>query len=187
MRRYREVMQSLSDPVSRAPGTQAGAALDEDTLRLARQVFQCVRAGDVASLQPLLDRGLPTNLRNENGDSLLMLAAYHGWVDLTRALLVAGADPELANDRGQTPLVGAAFKGFTGIVRVLLDHGANVDGHGPDGRTALMTAAMFNRLDVIEFLLERGARADLRDGGGLTAAEAARRMGADEAAERLAG
>jgi ankyrin repeat protein len=45
---------------------------------------------------------------------------------------------------------------------------------------------MFNRLDVIEFLLERGARADLRDATGLSAAEAARRMGADDAAERLA-
>lgn len=32
--------------------------LDDETLRMARQVFQWVRAGDLASLQPLLDQGL---------------------------------------------------------------------------------------------------------------------------------
>ena len=160
-------------------------ALDEDSLRLARQVFQWVRAGDLAAVVPLLQQGLPPNMRNEQGDSLLMLAAYHGHVDLTRALLEAGADPELANDRGQTPLAGAAYKGFTGIARVLLDHGAQVDGHGPDGRTALMVAAMFDRIDVIDFLLERGADRSRRDVGGITATEAAQRMGASRAEERL--
>ena len=109
--------------------------LDDQTLQLAREVFQRVRAGDLAALQPLLDRGLPPNLRNEQGDSLLMLAAYHGHAPLVAALLRAGADPSLANDRGQTPMAGAAYKGFLDVVRALLDGGAPVDGHGPDGRT----------------------------------------------------
>lgn len=160
-------------------------ALDEDTLRMARQVFQWVRGGDLTSLQPLLDQGLPANLRNESGDSLLMLAAYHGHAEVVRALLRAGADAELANDRGQTPLAAAAFKGYVEVVRALLDGGALVDGHGDDGRTALITAAMFDRVEVMEVLAERGADLRHRDASGIGAREAAQRMGAEDAAAWL--
>ena len=67
--------------------------------------------GQARELGELLRMGLPPNLRNEKGDSLLMLASYHGHADTVRVLMEHGADPELANDRGQTPLAGAAFKG----------------------------------------------------------------------------
>lgn len=159
---------------------------DEDTLRLARQVFQWVRAGEMGALEPLLNQGLPANLRNEQGDSLLMLAAYHGHAEVVRALLRAGADAELANDRGQTPLAGASFKGYLDVVLALLDGGAAVQGHGPDGRTALFTAAMFNRLEVVRLLLDRGADPTHRDLAGVNAREAAQKMGAEDAAEMLA-
>jgi ankyrin repeat protein len=159
--------------------------LDDETLRRAREVFHWVRSGDLAALLPLLDQGLPPNLRNENGDSLLMLAAYHGQPAVVAALLQVGADPQLCNDRGQTPLAGAAFKGAADVVRTLLEGGAAVDGTGPDGRTALMTAAMFNRLEIIELLLAHGADPARRDAAGLDAATAARTMGAIDAAARL--
>lgn len=164
----------------------ASPPLDEATLRMARQVFQWVRAGEMGSLQPMLAQGLPPDLRNEKGDTLLMLAAYHGHAEVVRALLEAGADPQLANDRGQTPLAGAAFKGSLDVVRALLDGGAQVDAQGPDGRTALFTAAMFDRLAVVRLLLEQGADLRHRDAVGLNAREAAQKMGAEDAAELLA-
>src|SRR4051795_11886856 len=55
--------------------------LDEDTLAFAQLVFQQARAGDAQGLGQLLGMGLPPNLRNEKGDSLLMLASYHGHVE----------------------------------------------------------------------------------------------------------
>src|SRR5699024_9900387 len=45
----------------------------------------------------------PQNLTNDSGDTLLMLAAYHGHADTVRALLTRGADPNRLNDRGQSP------------------------------------------------------------------------------------
>lgn len=56
---------------------------------------------------------MPANLTNDRGDSLLMLAAYHGHAEAVTALVGRGADPDRANDRGQTPLAGAVFKGRT--------------------------------------------------------------------------
>ncbi|NML15437.1 ankyrin repeat domain-containing protein [Azohydromonas caseinilytica] len=159
--------------------------MDPETLDFLHAVLDAVRRGEAARLAPLLDKGLPPNLRDHKGDSLLMLAAYHGHFDTAEALLRHGADPELANDRGQTPLAGAAFKGDLRMARLLLDHGARVDGTGPDGRTPLMVAAMFNRLDILELLLARGADPAARDAAGMTAWEAALKMGAVEAAQRL--
>lgn len=50
--------------------------LDEATLAWVRGVFQQARSGDAGSLGALLAQDLPPNLRNERGDSLLMLACW---------------------------------------------------------------------------------------------------------------
>ena len=102
--------------------------MDEETLAFLQQVFQLVRAGQAEEFGEYLVRGLPPNLRNEKGDSLLMIAAYNGHPDVVKLLLEHGADAELANDRGQTPLAAAAFKGDIEVINILLDSGADVDG-----------------------------------------------------------
>lgn len=160
-------------------------SLDEQAYEMLHAAFQHARSGDAASLAGLIDRGVPVDVRNHNGDSLLMLASYHGHVHATRVLLARGADPARANDRGQTPLAGAAFKGDVEMVMLLLDHGAEVDGGGPDGKTALMFAAMFDRADVVTLLLERGASPSRRDASGTSARDLARSMGAAGALARL--
>jgi len=156
------------------------AGPDAETIEFAQKIFDLVRAGDVARLQPLLAQRLPVNLRNHKGDSLLMLASYHGHIDTARLLLEHGADPELYNDQGQAPLAAAAYKGDAAMVELLLEHGANIDGAMPGGRTALMMAAMFNRCDVLDLLLARGASPEIRDSAGLSAVDVARIMGAPD-------
>lgn len=168
------------------PGATARPTLDEDTIAFAGRVFQYARLGHHAELLDLLGMGLPPNLRNDKGDTLLMLAAYHGHVETVGVLMAHKADPEIANDRGQTPLAAAAFKGAMPVVLALLDGGAAVDGAGPDGRTALMTAAMFNRVEMVETLLARGADPARRDAGGHTAETAARAMNAPDTPDLLA-
>jgi ankyrin repeat protein len=108
------------------------AELDDETIAFIGRVFAYVRTGDVATMADLLDGGLPPNIRNEKGDSLLMLASYHGHVELSHVLLRHGADPNLRNDRGQTPLAGAAFKGHYTMAQLLLDSGAEVDARDPN-------------------------------------------------------
>jgi hypothetical protein len=159
--------------------------LDVDLVTLARAAFQHSRAGETERMARLLSAGLPVNLCNERGDTLLMLASYYGNLDITRLLLEHRADPERTNDRGQTPLAGAAFKGDIVVAKLLLDYGARVDGKGPDGRTALMTAAMFDQLEVVKLLVERGASTESRDARGFTALDYARAMGAQNTASWL--
>ncbi|MDV2982833.1 UNVERIFIED_CONTAM: ankyrin repeat domain-containing protein [Methylobacteriaceae bacterium AG10] len=175
-------------------------ALDDETLAFAARVFQFARMGHAEELAELFGQGLPANLRNDKGDSLLMLAAYNGQAAAARVILEAGGDPELANDRGQTPLAGAAFKGDADIVRLLLEHGAQVDGAQVDGaqvdgaqvdgagdgtRTALMVAAMFDRTEIVALLLAHGADPARRDATGMSAADMARQMGAKDTPAQL--
>ena len=164
----------------------ARSALDDETLAFAQRVFQHARAGQVQELAALLGMGLPPNLRNDKGDTLLMLASYHGHADLARLLIEHGADREVANDRGQTPLAAAAYQGDRAMVQLLLERGADVNGSGHTGTTALMTAAMFNRTAIVDLLLAHGADVHARDADGLTARAAAQVMGAPDTPAQLA-
>jgi uncharacterized protein len=166
----------MHDPQDRNDTQKQPGAPDDDMIAFAKEVFDVARRGDAAMLDALLAKGLPPNLRNDKGDSLVMLASYHGHADAVRVLLEHKAD---AN-------AGAAFKGFTDVIETLLAHGADVEGASPDGRTALMIAAMFNRVEIVDLLIGRGANPDARDANGFSARDAAEKMGAPDTAARLA-
>ena len=94
------------------PPKQSNDGPDDDMIAFASEVFDVARRGDAAMLDALLNKGLPPNLRNDKGDSLVMLASYHGHADAVRVLLEHEADPNLRNDNGQTPIAGAARTGM---------------------------------------------------------------------------
>jgi len=119
---------------------------DPAFLEFAGRLFDLARTGATVELSAYVDSGVPANLTNDKGDSLLMLAAYHGHADLVAALLERGADADRANDRGQTPLAGAVFKGEDDVVRALLAGGADPAAGSP---SALDTARMFGREDLL--------------------------------------
>ena len=114
------------------------------------------RTGDTPALDAMLAAGLPANLCDEKGNTLLMLAAYHGNAETVRTLLARGADPERLNARGQTPLAGVAFKGDEDVARVLLDGGAGAATPCEGGQTPIQFAAMFGNEGVYKLLASRG-------------------------------
>lgn len=118
----------------------------EALIELANSMFQACRDGDVEALTPLLDQGAPLNLLDAEGNSMLMLAAYHGHSALVRELASRGADVNLLNGRGQSPLAGAIFKGDTQTAKTLLDFDADPDLGTP---TARQTADMFGRTGIL--------------------------------------
>ena len=82
-------------------------------------------SGDAATLAAYVDAGIPVNLTNTNGDTLLMLAACYGHEEAVAALIARGADVNRHNNRGQTPLAGAVFKTDTTIIDLLLSADAD--------------------------------------------------------------
>ncbi|GAA2749749.1 ankyrin repeat domain-containing protein [Kitasatospora cinereorecta] len=123
-----------------------GPELDAELIALAGRLFDAARAGDAAMLTAYLDAGAPTGILNERGDTLVMLAAYHGHAEAVRVLLAHGADPNQLNDRGQTPLAGAVFKGAEDVIDALLTGGADPAAGTP---SAVETAEMFGKAELV--------------------------------------
>jgi ankyrin repeat protein len=71
-----------------------------------------IKRGDEPGLRAALVSGLDPNLINQNGWSLLMLAAVECDVPLGRLLLEFGANPALQNDKSDTALTLATRRGF---------------------------------------------------------------------------
>ena len=138
---------SMSSDGGSAPGEAQEA--DPGMLELAERLFEAARTGDTDMLRPYLDAGVPATLTNAAGDSLLMLAAYHGHATLSALLIERGADLNALNDRGQSPLAGAVFKGYLDVVRVLVDAGADPDSGNPSARAA---AVYFQREELLQLL-----------------------------------
>ncbi|HKT03008.1 MAG TPA: ankyrin repeat domain-containing protein [Rugosimonospora sp.] len=112
----------------------------------AAELFDLARQGRATELATYVDQGVPANLANDSGDSLLMLAAYHGHAEVVDALLRRGADPNRMNDRGRTPLAGAVFTAADEVARLLLAAGADPHAGTP---SAMDTARLLGRDDLL--------------------------------------
>ncbi len=123
--------------------------IDPGVVELAGRVFDLARGGHAVELAAYVDAGVPVNLTNDKGDTLLLLAAYHNHPAAVAALLARGADHSRANDRGQTALAAAVFRQSTETVSMLMDAGADPDAGGPSARA---TAVFFDLPAMVELL-----------------------------------
>ncbi|MFB7504154.1 MULTISPECIES: ankyrin repeat domain-containing protein [Streptomyces] len=120
----------------------SGGLTPEQTRRVLAIAMDLAREGDTGQLVAFVEHGLPVDASDAAGNTLVMLAAYHGHAGTVQALIGLGADPDLRNARDQSPLAGALFKGADDVVLVLRRAGADPDSGTPTARTA---AAMFGR------------------------------------------
>lgn len=120
-----------------------------DPVELAHWLFDRARAGEAERLAAYIEAGMPVNLTDAHGNTLLMLAAYHGHARAVQTLIEHGATVDALNDRGQTPLAGAVFKGYSEVVDVLIAAGADPRAGTP---SAWDTATFFDRPDLLQVL-----------------------------------
>ncbi|KAF2433071.1 ankyrin, partial [Tothia fuscella] len=123
--------------------------LPPEALDLAAKLFDYARAGNTDLLRQYITAGIPPNLTNHEGNTLLMLAAYSGQLETVSYLLDQKADANVLNVRGQSPLAGAVFKGYDEVVKVLLERGADANLGHPN---AVDCARMFKRGEVLRMM-----------------------------------
>jgi ankyrin repeat protein len=108
----------------------------------ATPLLRAAKAGDLAAVKMLLDKGADPNLPNKTGVTPLMAAAGVGSrdndtrgryktesdaIETAKLLLAKGADVNSIEDRGQTAMHGAAFWGWNNLVQFLAEHGEKLD------------------------------------------------------------
>jgi len=124
------------------------------TPNLLPDAADLARNGDAAGLGALLKDGLAVDAQDAKGNTLLMLASYHGKAETVAMLLKSGATVDLRNDKGQTPLGGVAFKGYVEIATLLLDAGADpVADQG--GSTPADFATLAGKTEILALLQAR--------------------------------
>ncbi|MFJ3672464.1 ankyrin repeat domain-containing protein [Streptomyces sp. NPDC090106] len=124
----------------------SGGLSPEQTRRVVAVALDLAREGDTEQLVEFVAHGLPVNVSDEAGNTLLMLAAYHGHAGTVSTLVGLGADPDLRNSRDQAPVAGALFKGADDVVAVLRRAGADLDAGTPTARAA---ATLFGRAHLL--------------------------------------
>lgn len=143
--------QPAAEPSSKPTTT---SQLPPEAIDLATKLFDFARQGKTPELQQYISAGIPVNLTNHKGDTILMLAAYHGHLDTVKMLLDKGADFDILNERGQSPVAGAVFKGYYDIVKEMAERGADLAAGQPN---AIESAQMFHRDDMLQlFGVESG-------------------------------
>jgi hypothetical protein len=82
-----------------------------------------IKRGDEAGLRAALDTGLDPNLANQNGWTLLMLAAVEGDVPIGRLLIERGVGINARNNKDDSALTLATHRGHTLFVDLLALNG----------------------------------------------------------------
>ncbi|GAB6020752.1 hypothetical protein CHUAL_003414 [Chamberlinius hualienensis] len=97
------------------------------------------------------------DVRDENGQTVLMLACQLGDIMFVRELLRHGADVSAMDNDNWTPLLNAAKEGHDEVVAELLECGANVEHKDMGGWTSLAWACYKGKTNAAKLLLEKGA------------------------------
>lgn len=149
------------------------------------------RARDLAKIRKVATSEL-INSKTSNGFTVLMIAAFKGYNDVTELLIQKGAEIDMKDDsHGRTALMLAALGGHADIVRTLIKAGADVNMRRGDeigGPTVLMLVAKKGNEEVVDILLKEGANKNAtvnEDGTFMTAADIAAKSGHMDLAAKL--
>ncbi len=117
--------------------------------------LRAAKAGDVAAMKLLLNKGADPKLATRTGINPLMAAAG------------LGSKEEDTTGRRKTPAEAIE------AIKICLQAGLDINAVDGRGQTALHGAAFWGLDDVVQFLVERGAKLDVKDRQGKTPLDAA--------------
>lgn len=117
----------------------------------ATPAYIAVTYGDTAVLSDLLDNGVPVDLTDDDGVTLLGWAVIANRIDIARLLVARGAKVNRVDKKGITPLLYAASIDFgdSQMVDLLLGAGADPNARTKEGLTALDLARRYKHADLI--------------------------------------
>lgn len=133
-------------------------------------IFALVNAGDAAGVEQVLASGVDVNIRDELGQTPIVVAALAGQGEVASVLAQHGADVMARTDKGMTAIHAAAFSGNLEAMKLLLAGGADVNDQNNFAHiTPLHAAAEENQVAVVEALIDAGIDVSLVDVKGYTA------------------
>ena len=127
-------------------------------------VHQAAAKGDLKLLQKLLIGVAKVDIRNEDGQTPLMLAAQGGHAEAVTFLLDRGANLKSRSDFGSHVICFAAESGNLKTLQIIMERGADVNSANEGGGSPLIFAAQSGNMELAKFLIQKGANANLMTG-----------------------
>ncbi len=117
-----------------------------------------VITGDYVNVANLLVEGVEVNQRDRYGQTALMLAARHGWVEVVRLLLEYNAGLDVTAKYGLSALMLAVVNHHLDVAKELIDAGANTQLRGSGapgfaGKTAPELAEQSGLFELADYLV----------------------------------
>ena len=131
--------------------------------QLEGDIFDAVQSGDIATVKKFLDKGVPVDLTDEEGWSLIHHAAALGQVEVINLLREKGCCVDLIDNEGRTPLHYAAMNGDIKTIRLLIAMGSNVNSVDNEGNTPLKWSVMCEQNVAIEELTKHGGTVEIEE------------------------
>lgn len=130
------------------------------SLSLAIPLVQAAANGHSGVIAALLQGGALVDARDGRGQRAIIVAAYHGRLDVCRQLLAAGARVETATAGADdlALLVAGVMSDNVAITELLLEAGASVTLTDQRGRNALVVAAWIGNEKMMATLLDALAK-----------------------------
>ena len=145
-------------------------------------------SGELRTMRKLVKEGADVRATDANGNTCLIIAAYHGHTDTVRYLLCL---PEVdANQQGScnyTALHVAVEEKHADVVEVLIDAGADIETKDVDRRSPLHLASVSGELTTMTKLVDAGADVRATDADGNTCLIIAAHNGHTDTVRYLAG
>ena len=91
-------------------------------------IHKAVKTGNIAAVKQYLAAGTDVNANDEDGETPLYRAAYHGYKEIAKLLIAEGADVNAKNKGGVTPLDCAVYFGHKATANLLRKHGGKTTG-----------------------------------------------------------
>lgn len=171
-------------PAGQSPQAAAWAIAQRKSA--GRRLLFAATVGDAPAALALLDAGGSAEQSNDEGETLLMLAASAGCGELVEDLLARRVAVNRVGPGGASALHRAAARDRPEAALALLGAGAAPDAVDRRGRTPLMEAARSGRSELVEALIGRGVALDRVNAQGESALMLAASEGRLEAVRLLA-
>ena len=143
-----------------------------------------IERGDLKKVRSWLDEGLDPEYQSNQIGSGLMIAAWHGNIEMMALFIERGANPRRANRHGEQPLQLAAWNGHMEAVKWLLERGAALNREGHNWG-ALHYAVFNGHHELAKYLVARGAEVNARSPNGSTPLMMAAREGREDMTKLL--
>lgn len=131
--------------------------------------------GNLEIIEYLL-QNIDINIKDRNGDTILIWASYNGYLELVKILLKKTINLNAKNKYGYTALIKASYKGNLEIVKSLLEKGANLNIANNYNYTALIWAVIGGKIEIVKTLVENGANLSIKNKYGQTALDTAKNL-----------